>query len=210
MSLQSQVIGILRGPIVQRMRFTFPSSGRTITIAPQTFAVVAAAIDSGRIAVARPTDLAPNVDAQYNIYPRTKGDGTVVPARTLELQSALGRYSEGVVLHECLHAAYQLLGTPIIAADNEASAYVVDALYFRMSGLGKGKWSGGGDTTAGLVADTLLAQYQRGSAGIPSVGLREWNLLKAVIITTPTYMFPWLAKNPTDFTAGPVATGKPY
>lgn len=189
MTLTSQVLQILRGPVVRRIRFIFPAPGGNVTIAPQTFHLVASAIESGRVHVARPTDLDADTGAQYNPVARTRLDGTQVRANTLEINSASGRLHESEVLHESLHAAYDLLRTGITAIDEEASAYVVSSLYSRMTGLRPALWNTERRAAAGTVADTLLAQYARGTAGIPTVGATEWNALRLIVTNSPMYMF---------------------
>lgn len=208
MTLQNQVLQILRGPVVPRIRFIFPAPGGNVTIAPQTFYLVANAIQSGRVHVARPTDLEPGVGASYNGGARTRLDGTEVRANTLEINSASGRLNEGDVLHECLHAAYDLLRTGITVLDEEASAYVVSSLYFRMTGVRPARWRDEPYRTAGMVADTLLAQYARGTAGIPTVGAIEWDVLRTAVVVNPIYLFP--RRGVGDWSLGPVITGGSY
>ncbi|MGY4336592.1 hypothetical protein [Bradyrhizobium sp. LM2.9] len=135
MSLRSRVLDVLNGPAVARMRFRFPIRGSHVTIAPQTFHHVARAIRLGQVTVAVPTDLAAGVAAQYNDVARTRADGTAVAANTLEVVSATGRLDAAYIVHESLHAAYDLLRTGLDANAEEASAYVCTALYCRMTGL---------------------------------------------------------------------------
>src|SRR4051794_37942705 len=111
MSLESRVVHILNGPTVARIRFRFPIRGSHVTITRQTFHHVAHAIASGRVIVRAPTDLAAGVAAQYNDVARTRANGTVVRANTLEAKPAFGRLDEAIIVHESLHAAYDLLRT---------------------------------------------------------------------------------------------------
>ncbi|MGZ5140763.1 MAG: hypothetical protein ACXWCX_23430 [Burkholderiales bacterium] len=179
MSLKIRVLQVLNGPAVARIRFRFPIRGSHVTITSQTFHHVARAIVSGRVTVEPPTDLAPNVAAQYDVE-RRRADGSLVRANTLEVKSVAGRVNETYVVHESLHAAYDLLRTGIDANAEEASAYVCSALYCRMTGRFRAEW--GSDPiwgAAGRVAQTLLRQYQKGHPGIPMVGEHEWRMLRA-------------------------------
>src|SRR6266704_6386258 len=124
MSLKTRVLQVLNGPTVARIRFRFPIRGSHVTITPQTFHHVARAIVSGRVTVQSPTNLPPSVVAQY-----------VIRANTLQIRSVAGRLNEAQVVHESLHAAYDLLRTGIDANAEEASAYVCIALYLRMTGF---------------------------------------------------------------------------
>jgi hypothetical protein len=169
MSLKTRVLQVLNGPIVARIRFRFPIRGSHVTIAPQTFHHVAHAIVSGRVTVQSPKHLPPSVVAQY-----------VIRANTLQIRSVAGRLNEAQVVHESLHAAYDLLRTGIDANAEEASAYVCGALYCRMTGGFRAEWAN--DKIWGpaeRVAQTLLSQYQKGDPGIPMVGEQEWRTLRA-------------------------------
>jgi len=192
MNLDRQVLAILLGPDVARMRFRFPLLKSQVTIAPQTFYVVAHAIRSGRVIVRPPTDLPAGVAAQYNDVARTRRDRTAVRANTLEVNSASGRLNGAYVVHESLHAAYDLLHTGIDGNAEEASAYVVTALYCRMTGLPRPLWANGPIYgSAAQVADTLITQYQRGDVLIPMVGETEWETLRLAVALDPVYRFTY-------------------
>jgi hypothetical protein len=189
LSLQSQVVEILTGPVVARIRFRFPLGASHVTIAPQTFYLVARAIHAGHVHIQRPTDLAQGVYAQYNDVARTRTtDGTVVPADTLEVNAASGRFDQATVVHESLHAAYDLLRTGIDANAEEASACLTTALYCLMTGLPTPRWAGSLLwANAVRTARTLLAQYQIGNPGIPMVGQTEWEGLRLAVSLDGTY-----------------------
>ena len=188
MSLERRVLQVLGGPTVARIRFRFPIRGSHVTIARQTFQHVIRAIGSGRVIVRVPTDLAAGVAAQYNDVARTRADGTVVRANTLEINPIVGRFDEATVVHECLHAAYDLLRTGLDGNAEEASAYVCTALYCRMTGLPRPLWANGQIyANAQLTAQTLLKQYQKGTPGIPFVGDDEWRMLRAGVGLHPVY-----------------------
>lgn len=203
MTLKQQVIRILRGPTAARIRFTFPSGGRTIEISAGTFHHVARALETGRATVSPPAAIVPGAAAQYTGF-----SGGSVPANTMEVPRILGRIEEGHVLHESLHCAYDLLGTNIAAAEDEASCYVVSALAFLMTGVKPPRWAVEPYVSAGRVARGLLARYQRGERGTHPVDAANWQLLRAVLMTHPLYMFPWSASN--DWTLGPVPSGGSY
>lgn len=203
MNLKQQVVRILRGSPATRIRFRFPSGNRNISISPGTFSYVARAIQGGRASVSRPVAMASGSAAQYTGF-----SGGSVPANTMEVPRILGRVEEGHILHEALHCAYDLLGTNITAADDEASCYVVSALAFLMTGVRPNRWNSEPYVSAGRVARGLLAQYQRGKGGPFDVDPTDWQLLRTVVMTNPLYMFPWSGTNAWQL--GPVATGGSY
>jgi hypothetical protein len=188
MSLESRVLRVLDGPTVARIRFRFPIRGSHVTIAPQTFHHVARAIRSGKVIVRSPTDLAANAAAQYNDVARTRADGTSVRANTMEINSVAGRFDEATVVHESLHAAYDLLLTGLDANSEEASAMTCTALACRMTGLPRPRWAGSRIyADAGRVAETLLRHYQKGDRGIPMVGAAEWQALRVSVLFEPAF-----------------------
>jgi hypothetical protein len=110
----------------------------------------------------------------------------------------IGRGDEGLVLHECTHAFFDITRQPIDALHEEAAAYVVDALYFRMTGLSRPRWSGPPHAAAGNVADSLLQDYQRGATAVPTVNATAWANLMSGIRSHRVYR------------AGPAGTGGSY
>lgn len=187
--IERKFISVLNGPACSRIRFKFPNAGGNVTIAPQTFHLVARAIQSGRVIVRPPNDLAAGRDAQYNAVARTKPDGTVVRANTLEFGALAGRIDESLLVHESLHAAYDLLRTHLNGNADEASAYLCSALYLRMTGLPRPRWIFDRIyASAGRAAQTLLKQYQKGTRGIPTVGETEWQALRLTVALDQRYI----------------------
>jgi hypothetical protein len=117
---------------------------------------------------------------------------------TFDLPPLIGRADEGLVLHECMHAFYDITLNPIDALHDEASAYVVDALYYRMTGLQRPRWNNAPHPLAGIVADGLLQDYQQGNVPVPSVNNTAWTNLMTVIPTI------------TIYASGPAGTGGSY
>jgi hypothetical protein len=190
MTIQQQVIRILRGPVAARIRFAFPdgmsgAAGRVLTVTPTDFHVVSRAIEAGTIHVVTAVDLPAGWDAQYNRRARTRRDGTRIPARTIELSRMTGRYAEGSIVHECLHAYYDLTGAALSTLNNEASAFVTSSLYYRMTELPPIR-TNDIDQLGANVADGLLAQYGTGDAH-PTVPEPAWGDLLDAIRSAPSY-----------------------
>ena len=186
MPTRDHVLHVLRGAEASRIRFTIPAAGG-LTINRATFLRVAHAIEQNHIHVNVATNFPAGVGALY--HPDTD---------TIDTPPLLGRTSEGLLLHECTHAAFDLSSTGIAAVADEAAAYVVDALYFRMTGLPRPRWNAQLHALAGNVADGLLSQYQRGTHGIPAVDTTMWVALGFFIMTHPVYI------------AGPAGHGGSY
>jgi len=186
MSTREHIVRLLRGTEASRIRFRIPAAGG-LTINHRLFHRVADAIDHHHIHVKVSTTFAAGVGALY--HPDTN---------TIETPPLFGRPNEGLVLHECTHAAFDLGRVVIAAVADEAAAYVVDALYYRMTGLARPRWNAQLHALAGNVADGLLQQYQVGNVAIPAVDTIRWLALGAFIASHPVYI------------AGPAGHGGTY
>ena len=178
MTTRQRVLNLLRGPTAGRIRFTFPFFAGTVTISPVSFRRVADAIERGTMHLDVTNTFPAGVAGQY-----ISGRPNV-----LRIKPIIGREEEGLVLHECTHAIFDLTHTRVNANDDEAASYVVDALYFRMTGLRRSRWSNEPHATAGSVADALLREYQIGNRGIPAIDATTWANLKFQISLNPTYV----------------------
>ena len=185
--VRRRVLNILRGHEAARIRFTVPVGSATITINTHTFQDVARAIEADDIAIDVDTPMPAGVGAQY-----------LDDVDTLQIPPIFGREQEGELLHECTHAWFDLKSTSIPALDEEATAYVVSSLYFRVSGLTSTRWTNNPHPKAGVVANGLLKQYQAGTPGVPAVDPGAWASLKTAIQGDPVYV------------GGPAATGGSY
>ncbi|MFA5121693.1 hypothetical protein [Zavarzinia sp.] len=179
MSARDDVLALLRGQVVSRIRFTFPflQGKGTVTIAPASFHRVARAIEAGTVRLQITTTFPPGVGGQYQ-------SGT---PNTLLVAPLLGRTEQGLLLHECTHALFDVTKTQVTDNEDEAAAYVVDALYFRMTGLRHPRWNAEPHVTAGGVADALLAAYQAGRTPVPAVDAAAWTQLRAAVMLHPVY-----------------------
>jgi hypothetical protein len=178
MDTRNRLLQVLRGPEAARIRFTFPFSGGTCTIAPQSFQFVANAIDRGTVRLDITHDFPDGVAGQY----------VAGPPKVLRIQPILGRVEEGLIMHECTHALFDLTRTAVTANQDEAASYVVDALYFRMTGLQRPRWNAEPHATAGGVADDLLHDYAVGTRGIPPLDVHDWNVLCLRVMLHPVYI----------------------
>jgi hypothetical protein len=167
-----QVLQVLNGPEVARIRFRFPIRGSQVTITPQTFQHVVLAIHSGKVKVRPKRDFRPGISAQYDAF-----------ENVLEVKRVAGRVNEAYVVHESLHAAYDLLLTGIDDNAEESSAYIcMTGLRARVEEAKSPIWH-----SAGRVALKLLEQYQKGDPGIPMVDEHEWRLLRTAVGLSPDY-----------------------
>jgi hypothetical protein len=133
MGVKEQMIEILRSGEARRISFSFTgTSGRTVSVDQTSFARVADALQAYRIAVVEGrfgSDI-----ASYSAF--------ADPSRNLAANTFyLGRnprYSRlfnALVIHESVHASFDLTRTTLPWVDNETAAYIAQAYYARNSGL---------------------------------------------------------------------------
>jgi hypothetical protein len=181
MSNSRRILRLLRGHEAARIRFTFPSAGNAgnITVNRTSFHTVAKAIEDGQISVQFVQNFA---EANNDVVATYNGTTNILTTRPL-----IHREEQGLVLHECTHAAFDLTHTVISGLDEEAAAFLVYALYFRMSGLVRHRWNLSPHPEAGAVADGLLHQYAVGTHGVPAVDASAWAILRIAVLANPAY-----------------------
>jgi hypothetical protein len=192
-SPRHHVLSLLRSREVSRIRFSFPASGRTLTLTARSFHRVAHAIERGNIAVGFDDTIADDAAAIYDTDPGGDLHGHI-SIRT----QYLGRVADSDIMHECTHAVFDLDRTAIPALDDEAAAYVVGGLYSRMMGLPQSRYDSPIRNVARATVSRLLSAYQRGDVAVPDVEPAVWHLIRAIIPVRPAYI------------NGPAASGGSY
>jgi hypothetical protein len=186
----------LRSPTAKRIRFIAPAKYvGDVTIDHTAFETVAKALEDLRIDIVVQPAAAfrPGVAAQYDSTNFTIPYISVAgfTSGTLTVQPIIGRVGEDDVIHECVHAYFDLQSIKLGATDNEAIAYVADALYARMTALSDQRY--GNVTTPGIdhsairVADLLLHQYRLGQVAVPRVDARAFESLRIQVASDLTY-----------------------
>ncbi len=182
MTIQQDAIELLTSATTARIRFSFAAtSGWQVQVNSSSFRRVADALESGRLTLSTDMSVLPaGAAALYNSA-----------TNTLSTRALRGRVERGLFLHEAVHASMDLSlgGRGITTIDNEAAAYTTDALYFRMMGLARSRWSASLHAAAGTVADGLLRQHEVDTAAL--------NALRTAITNHPLYnpykLIPYLA-----------------
>ena len=136
MGAREQMIGILRGGEARRIRFSFTgTTGGQISVDSSTFNRVAAAIENNHITVSEgrfTTDIA--------MYSARENTETNSRANTFYLGNN-PRYSrtfDALIVHESVHASFDLTRSSLPWVDNEAAAYIAQGFYLRNSGYQRG------------------------------------------------------------------------
>jgi hypothetical protein len=103
MASREHILAMLRGEQAGRIRFTVHTTIGGITVNRATFATVANAIHAGKIKVTPQAVFAPGVGAEYHGWAVPGG-----PSGELLVPPIFGREQEGLALHECMHAFFDL------------------------------------------------------------------------------------------------------
>lgn len=108
---KQRVLAALGDPVMQRMLF---SVGTFIWIRPSDYAGVAQAIRGGKITV--------KANASFGSNAAYHPDSNVI-----EINPASA--SDGLIVHECTHAIFDIRKATLILAQNEGAAYIAQHMY---------------------------------------------------------------------------------
>jgi hypothetical protein len=133
MGVKEKMIEILRSDEASRINFSFRgSSGATISVSGSSFRRVATALANGSISVVEG-----HFTRDIAMYSARADAATNVAANTFYLgrNPRYSRLFNALIVHESVHASFDLTSTTIPWLDNEAAAYIAQAYYARNSGL---------------------------------------------------------------------------
>lgn len=132
MGVREHMISILRSDETQRIRFSFRgSSGNTVRVEPGAFRRVADGLQQNDLAV---------VENRFSdnrmVYSSWVDTANNFEANTFYLgrNQRSSRDFNALVVHEAVHAWFDLARTEIPWVDNEAAGYIAQACYLRNSG----------------------------------------------------------------------------
>ena len=135
MGVKEQMLQILRSNETRRIHFSFRgTSGSQVSIDQADFRRVAEALTADRISIVEnrfTTDIA--------MYSAFADSSTNTAANTFYLgrNPRWSRTFNALIVHESVHAAFDLGGTTIPWIDNEAAAYIAQGYYLRNSGYAR-------------------------------------------------------------------------
>ena len=147
MGVKEQMIGILRNGETRRIRFTFAGTlGDSFSIDHTTFERVATALERDEIIVSegRFSDDTAMYSARTNLR-------THSAANTFYLGNnpRFSRSFDALIVHESVHASFDLTRSSLPWVDNEAAAYIAQGFYLRNSGYPRGRIEVGALVTIG-------------------------------------------------------------
>ena len=133
MTVKRQIITILNSSETRRVRFSFTGEdGSTVNVEPTMFRSVANAIENDQIAIVENWST-----ADIAMYSARADPNNNVAANTLYLgrNQRSSRLFNALIVHEAVHAAWDIARHSLRWIDNEAAGYIAQAYYARNSGL---------------------------------------------------------------------------
>lgn len=151
MGLKEQMIRVLGDQQTRRIGFHFTgSNGATISVDVSSFRRVSAAIQNEHISVVEGGVAAGW--AQYNARNNTFNVSTGEES---------SRAYNALLIHESVHASFDLTSTRIPWVDNEAAAYIAQGYYLRNSGFSRSRLDELGQPYLGvLIVDSIIRTGQ--------------------------------------------------
>jgi hypothetical protein len=172
MSLKDQVLKILKSNETRRINFSFTGDDGTTSIAVdyRTFQRVVAAIEDGSITFGDATTLPSGSDGGY-----FGGSNTF----TINESLSYSRLFNALVVHESVHAYFDLTRIRLLGIDSEAAGYIAQGYYLKNSGYTRA-------IPATLVS--LGRECVNTSSTVPShVNAGKLTDLKSELENTPLY-----------------------
>ena len=129
MGAKEQMVSILRDRDTARVRFTYSNAGRTATINSDSFGRVADDLEAGRLNVVEGRHSTNMIT--YSAW--AEGSNS---ANTFYLGNNMrwSRDFNALVVHESVHAFFDVTRTSLPWLDNETVAYIAQGYYLRNSG----------------------------------------------------------------------------
>lgn len=141
MTIRSQLLRVLRGREAQRIAFSLTAStGAAISVDGSSFRRVADALENDRAHIAEGGVAAGW--AQYNSANNTFNVGR---------GQHWSRAFDALLVHESVHASFDLSRSSLPWLDNETAAYVAQGYYLRNSGFSRSRLDTTGQPYLGLM-----------------------------------------------------------
>lgn len=171
MGLREQLMRVLRSSDAQRIRFSMTgSTGVSISVDGSSFRRVAQAIQDERIQITQGG--VASGWAQYNARNNTFSIG-----QSSEMWS---RAYDALLIHESVHAAFDLSRSSLPWLDNETAAYIAQGFYLRNTGFSRSRLDELGQPYLGvLIVDSIVR-----TGSVDSTLVQE---LHGTLLSSPQY-----------------------
>lgn len=174
MDAKDQVLKVLAKPFLKRINFTFQGGSGDVTVDKKSFERIKGLIEADTMKV--------SVDKTLTVSGRWRSK-----LNTLIILPIQGRYDEATVLHEAVHGLFDIEKTSLLAINEEAACYVVDNLYYKMTGLKDARVDTPIDNAAKPLATQVLKASADGSTPTVTLGATAWGKLLDAVRADTTY-----------------------
>lgn len=156
MTDQEVVIHALTTGPSQHIAFSFPATaGGTVTVNSTTFQRVATAIRGGQITLVITNSFPAGVGAEY--LPTTYASRPGIAANTMRVRPQISRLYTAGLLHEAVHASFDLVRSAgVNALNQEAAAYIAEYIYYRRTGVAARRVADGIRNAARPIAEAVI------------------------------------------------------
>jgi hypothetical protein len=154
MGLREQLMGVLRSRDAQRIRFSFSgSTGISIAVDGSTFRRVAQAVEENQISV----QSSATVPRGWAKYSARAENGDAANTFYIGAGDHSSRDFDGLLIHESVHASFDLTRTTIPWLDNETTAYIAQGYYLRNTGYPRSRMDTLGMPYYGvMIVDSII------------------------------------------------------
>ena len=173
MGVREQMLRVLRGSETQRIRFSFTgTTGISISVDGSSFRRVAQAIEENRIQIAEGG--VAGGWAQYNARNNTFSVGS---------DQQWSRAFDALLVHESVHASFDLVSSSLPWLDNETAAYIAQGYYLRNSGFSQSRLDHVGQTNQPYLGLKIVESIVSGGS-VDSFWLDQ---LHGSLLSSPQY-----------------------
>ena len=137
--MKNKILGILRSDATRRINFSFAGARGIVRVSHKRLLKVARAIEGNKIHIQMGG--VPDGVAKYSAWAHGDSKANTIYIGKMQYSS---RDFDALMVHECVHAYFDISRTTIEWVDNEAAAYIAQGYYLRNSGYDIGRMSSTG------------------------------------------------------------------
>jgi hypothetical protein len=180
MGIKEQMLTVLRGSETQRIRFSFTgTTGLTISVDGSSFRRVAQAIEENTIHI---VESAAAGRAKYSAW-NNPAKGEAANTFYIGAGPRWSRAFDALLVHESVHASFDLSRASLPWLDNETAAYIAQGYYLRNSGFSSERLDHVGQNNQPYLGRQIVASIISGE-GVPGFWLDQ---LHGSLLSSPQY-----------------------
>ena len=165
---------VLRQTFLERVNFKFDGGAGEVEITGKSFKTIVGLIEKD--------------DMEVKVHPDLDGEGVWRhEERTLYIPRITGRIQEATVVHESLHGFFYFENIPMLSIQEEAACFLVEVMYFRMTGLSPARYDHPVFKAARPMADAILRANAYAKRSKDAVDTTQWANLLAKVRADPNY-----------------------